>query len=267
MIATRRPARRAIRWRLVLEKLPLLAIAVAGAALTWITHSSRPDPLTIPERLANATISYVVYLGQYFVPVGLNIYYSHPDGGWPAWQVAEALLLLLAITTAAVAWRRSLPFLLVGWFWYVGMLVPVLGLTHVGDHARADRYTYLPEIGLSIALVWGAMRVAAGWSARRWVFGIGSAAMMAALVASAWRQTGFWQDDQTVWRRAVACDANNPVAHFTLGDSLDGKDDDAASDQYRAALNIGAAGLEALSLDSRESLQRPGQHRGPPAAF
>ena len=153
--------------RLVLEKLPLLAIALAGAAMTFFTHSTRPDPLTIGERLANAAVSYVAYLEQFFVPLGLTIYYAHSEGGWPVWQVVAAALLLLAITSAAVFYRRTLPFLFVGWFWYLGMLVPVLGLVYVADHARADRYMYLPQIGLSIALVWGAMWLGAGWSARR----------------------------------------------------------------------------------------------------
>ena len=115
----------------------------------------------MPERLANAAVSCVAYLGQLFVPIGLSVFYSHPEAGWPAWQVAAAVALLLAITAAAVISRRSYPYFFVGWFWYVGMLVPVLGLTHVGTHARADRYTYLSQIGLYIALVWGAMRLAA----------------------------------------------------------------------------------------------------------
>ena len=139
--------------------------------------------MTLPERLANAAVSCVAYLGQLFVPVGLSPFYSHPEAGRPAWQVAAAVALLLAITAAAVIGRRSYPYFFVGWFWYVGMLVPVLGLTYVGVHARADRYTYLSQIGLYIALVWGAMRLGASWPARRWVFGIGSALVLAALMA------------------------------------------------------------------------------------
>ena len=183
-------------WRVVVDKLPLLALAIAAAGMTMLTHGMQSDPLTMPERLANAAVSCVAYLGQLFVPVGLSIFYSHPEAGWPTWQVAAAVALLLAITAAAVIGRRSYPYFFVGWFWYVGMLVPVLGLTYVGMHARADRYTYLSQIGLYIALVWGAMRLGASWPARRWVFGIGSALVLAALMACTWRQTGYWQDDQ-----------------------------------------------------------------------
>ena len=135
-----------------MDKLPLLALALAAAVMTMLTHTAlSADPLTLPERLANAAVSCVAYLGQLFVPVGLSPFYSHPEAGWPAWQVAAAVALLLAITAAAVIGRRSYPYFFVGWFWYIGMLVPVLGLAHVGMHARADRYTYLSQIGLYIA--------------------------------------------------------------------------------------------------------------------
>ncbi|HEY1784163.1 MAG TPA: hypothetical protein VGG30_01395, partial [Pirellulales bacterium] len=145
-------------WRVLLDKLPLFALAIADAAVTMRTHGLRPDALTMPERCANALVSYVVYLGQLFVPMGLSIFNAHPEAGRSAWQVGAAAAILLAITAAAVIGRRSYPYFFVGWFWYVGMLVPVLGLAFVGPQARADRYTYLSQIGLYIALVWGAMR-------------------------------------------------------------------------------------------------------------
>ncbi len=200
-----------------MDKLPLLALALAAAVVTMLTHSApSSDPLTLPERLANATVSCVAYLGQLFVPLGLSPCYSYPEAGWPVWQVAAAVALLLAITAAAVLGCRSYPYFFVGWFWYVGMLVPVLGLASVGPHARADRYTYLSQIGLYIALVWGAMRLGASWPARRWVFGIGSAVVLAALMACTWRQTGFWQDSQTLWEHALACDPKNADRHTPI---------------------------------------------------
>ena len=200
--------------------------------------------MTLPERLANAAVSCVAYLGQLFVPVGLSIFYSHPEAGRPAWQVAAAVALLLAITAAAVIGRRSYPYFFVGWFWYVGMLVPVLGLTFVGAHARADRYTYLSQIGLYIALVWGAMRLGASWPARRWVFGIGSALVLAALMACTWRQTGYWQDSKTLWEHALACDPKNVTAHCNLGPSRGKERMSPAPRQYRQALEIGPSDAE-----------------------
>ena len=188
--------------------------------------------------MANAAVSCVAYLGQLFVPVGLSPYYSHPEAGRPAWQVAGAVAVLLAITAAAVLGRRAYPYVFVGWFWYVGMLVPVLGLVFVGGHSRADRYTYLSQIGLYVALVWGAMRLGAAWPARRWVFGIGSALVLVALMACSWRQTGYWQDDKTLWEHASACDPNSATAYYTLGTALDEAGDRGAPAQYRQALEL-----------------------------
>ena len=226
-------------WRIIVDKLPLLALAIAGAGVATLTHAKFPDPLTLPERLANAAVSCVAYLGQLFVPARLSIFYSHPEAGRPVGQIAAAVVLLLAITAAAVIGRRSYPYCFVGWFWYVGMLVPVLGLTAVAPHARADRYTYLSQIGLYIALVWGAMRLGASWPARRWVFGIGSALLLAALMACTWRQMGFWQDDKTLWEHALACDPKNVTAHYTLGMALRETDEESEVSQYRQALEIG----------------------------
>ena len=191
------------------------------------------------ERLADAVFSCAAYLGQFFVPVGLSPFYAHPEAGRPAWQVAAAVAMLSTITVAAVFGRRSYPYFFVGWFWYVGMLIPVLRLTLTEPDSRADRYTYLSQIGLYIALVWGAMQLSASWPARRWVFGVGSAVILAALMACTWRQTGFWQDSITLWERALACDPKNPSAHYFLGTAFEGKDDAAAAAQYRQTLEMG----------------------------
>ncbi|HEX4143917.1 MAG TPA: tetratricopeptide repeat protein [Pirellulales bacterium] len=232
-------ARPAFSWRLIVEKLPLFALSIAVAVVTMRTHSPHPNPLPLPDRLANAPVACVAYLGQLFVPANLSIFYPHPEAGRPAWQVAAALALLLAITVRAVIWRRSYPDFFVGWFWYVGMLSPVLGLTYVGPESRADRYTYLSQIGLSIALVWGSARLGAWLPARRWVFGIGSAVVLAALMACSWHQVGYWQDDKTLWEHALACDPKNVTAHYSLGIVLAETDTDGAVAQYEQALQIG----------------------------
>ena len=114
--------------------------------------------------------------------------------------------------------------------------------------SRADRYTYLSQIGLDIALVWGAMRLGASWPARRWVFGIGSALILAALMACTWRQTGYWQDDKTLWERAIACDPKNPTAHEILGAALEDGDESAAAQHYRQAVEIGPNGRNIYQL-------------------
>ncbi len=228
------------RWRIVVDKLPLLGLALAAAGVTMITHDApSSNPLTLAQRFANAAVSCVAYLGQLFVPVGLSPMYSHPEAGLPAWHVAATAALLFAITAAAVIGRRAYPYFFVGWFWNVGMLVPVLGLTFVGMHARADRYTYLSQIGLYIALVWGAVQLGAPLPARRWVFGIGSAIMLTALMACSWRQVGFWHDDGTLWKHALACDPKSATARYSLGTVLERTGEPGAVEYYRQALELG----------------------------
>ncbi len=161
--SVRRPG---LPW-LLLEKLPLLALAVAVSLITLSTHLTRPSELGWPERIGNAVVSCVTYVGQVFCPVNLAIFYPNPVGGPPIWKVVGAAVILGAVSVVAVIWRRGLPYLFVGWFWFLGMLTPVLGLVKIADHSMADRYMYLPGIGLSIAMAWGAARLAAGSLAGR----------------------------------------------------------------------------------------------------
>ena len=140
-----------------------MTLAAVSCGIVLLTHSMHASDLIIPlspaTRLANALVSYVSYIGQSFYPAGLAPYYPHPGTQLPAAAVVGALVLLAAVTVVAVYWWRRLPYLLVGWLWFLGMLVPVIGLVDVGAHARADRYTYLSQIGLSVALAWGVWTV------------------------------------------------------------------------------------------------------------
>jgi tetratricopeptide (TPR) repeat protein len=235
--------------RLIAEKLPLLILAAASCIVT----SFAQDPsiavskyLPISARIANALVSYVDYLGQFFYPVGLAAFYPHPESGLPIWKVAGALLVLAGISAAAWIGRRRCPYLLVGWLWYVGMLVPVIGLVQVGDQARADRYTYLPQIGLVIALVWGATAAGqkflpAGKNVdyRRWLGGAASVLAVIILAAIAWRQTSYWRDSETLWTHTVACTTHNATAQYNLGVTLAQRGDiPDAIECFREALAI-----------------------------
>ena len=238
-----------------LDKLPLLALALAAAGVTDAHPRPDADPLTLPERLANAAVSCVAYLGQFFVPVGLSIFYSHPEAGWPAWQVAAAAALLVGDHRGRGDRPPS-----VSLFVRRLVLVPRNAGSRaradlVGVHARADRYTYLSQIGLYIALVWGAMRLRRLWPARRWVFGIGSALMLAALMACAWRQTGYWQDSITLWQHAVDCDPKSVTAHYSLGRASARRTRRAAVAQYRQALATGSKRAR-TSITSREQRRK-----------
>ena len=196
--------------RLVVEKLPLLALTAASCVATPLAQGeavSPVDAIPLSSRIANALVSYVAYIGNFFYPAGLAVFYPHPESGLPIWKVVAAALALAGISAAALAWRRRFPYLFVGWFWYLGMLVPVIGLVQVGSQAMADRYTYLPQIGLCLAVTWGVAQLAASWPHRRWVCGVASALVVLVLMGCAWRQTSYWRDSETLWTHTLACTA------------------------------------------------------------
>ena len=228
--------------RLLLEKLPLLLLAAASCAVTlWAQTNAiaATEQVPLAVRLGNAAVSYVAYLVQFFYPVDLAVLYPFPTSGLPIEKVAAATFVLAAISGGGVIWRRRCPYLLVGWLWYLGMLIPVIGLVQVGYQAMADRYTYLPEIGVTIALAWGASDLARSWPHRGWVGGVASAVALAALMGCAWQQTGYWRDSETLWNHTLASTRRNHIAHYNLGVALDhlGRIDEAMS-QYRKALEV-----------------------------
>ena len=142
----------------------MLALAAASCVVTLIAQRGAMMELPLTFRAKNAVVSLAAYLGKFFYPTGLTHRYRYPDS-WPVRDVALAAAVLLLITAGAILWRRRCPYLLVGWLWYLGMLVPVLGLVQVGSQPMADRYTYLPMIGVTIALVWLLASLAKAW---RW---------------------------------------------------------------------------------------------------
>ncbi len=239
------PARSASR--LFLEKVPLLALAAGSAAATWWAQAralGAGASISFTDRLANAAVTPVIYLKQTLWPTGLAAFYPHPQGELPVWWALLALALLACVTLAGWHYRRVAPFLLTGWGWFLVMLLPVLGLIQVGWQARADRYLYLPQIGLTIAIVWlaelGLRRLAAG-RALGWSLGL---VAIASCTVLAQRQVATWRDSETLWRRALAVTQNNDMAHRGLGIALahDGKLEEARAELERAvALRPGNA--------------------------
>jgi protein O-mannosyl-transferase len=227
---------------LLLEKLPLLLLTIASCALTvWAQEQSmvggQESPLS--TRIANALMSYVAYLGKSFCPMNLAAYYPHPQAGFPAWKPIAAFVLLAGVT--AVVWirRRKNPYLLVGWLWYLGMLVPVIGLLQVGLQAMADRYTYLPQIGLLIAVAWGAEQLVRSWPRRAWLCGVAASLAMVELIVGALQQTTYWHDSGSLWKHTLECTSENKIAHCNYGAFLaeQGRLDDAVV-HYREAVRI-----------------------------
>ncbi len=214
------------RRRVLLEKTPLFAMSAAACAVTiWAQGEtiSLSGHVTLPWRLANAVVAYVDYLGQFIYPVNLAVLYPHPGDGLALWKIAAAAVLLVVVTGAVVLLRRRAPYLLVGWFWYVGMLVPVIGLVQVGRQAMADRYTYLPQIGLCIAIAWGAKQFVGSRVWLRPVCGAAAVLVIAVFAACAWHQTAYWRNGETLWTRAIECTRRNPAAHYNLGVVLAGQ--------------------------------------------
>ena len=162
-------------------------------------------------------------LGQFFYPVGLAALYPRPNDALPVWEIAGAFLLLVGISMGVVIWRRRGPHLLVGWLWYLGMLVPVIGLVQIGLQGRADRYTYLPQIGLCLALAWAARTITGASAGRRRACTVVGLVAVLILGITARRQVSYWKDSETLWRHTLACTSNNFVAHGDLGLALAAK--------------------------------------------
>jgi protein O-mannosyl-transferase len=222
--------------RLVIEKIPLLALSAADCWMTLRTHTLVSAPVPWSSRIDNAATSGLTYIGQFFYPVDLAIFYPYPETGVPAWKVVGSLTFLVIVSAAAVIWRRRSPYFFVGWFWFLGMLFPVIGLVTVSDHARADRYMYLPGIGLYIAISWGAARLFANsLSGRRWL-AAGAGLTLVLLSVCAARQTSYWYDDETLWRHDLACTVANSEAETALASALarNGQRDEAISYFQRA---------------------------------
>ena len=229
-------------WRLTVEKVPLFLIMAACCTLFvsgQTTALTSAGQFSWSWRLGNAMISYVGYLGQSLYPVGLAVSYPRLGPSLPPGNVAGALLVLAAITAAAFAWRRRCPYVFIGWLWYLGMFVPTIGFVQFGIQTVADRFTYLPQIGLCIALAWGSADVCRCWPYRRWLCGLTPVLVLVALMACAWRQTSFWRDNETLWTRTLACTPRNTVAHCNLGVTLmDAGHVAEALSHYRKAVEI-----------------------------
>ncbi len=176
-------------------------------------------PLSL--RVMNALDSYVAYIGQTCCPLGLAAFYPFPlvDAALP-WKAAGAAVILVGISAAALAWRRARPYLAVGWLWYLGMLVPVIGLVQVGGQAMADRYTYLPQIGLLLAVAWGVADFVRSRPRFRRVAAVAAALAAAVLAACACQQTSYWRDSQSLWEHALKVTSNNALAEDSFGSAL-----------------------------------------------
>jgi protein O-mannosyl-transferase len=262
---------RRIIQRLFLEKIPLLVLSAGACVITFILQKRATGaipPLPFPLRLQNAFASYVIYVWETLWPTRLAVFYPHPDNTLAIWEVILAIGFLLAITVAAIVFRSKRPYLFTGWFWYLGMLVPVIGLVQVGEQGHADRYTYLPHIGLFLLAVWLVADLTAVRRSRS-RFAVATAVVI--IVALAWAafiQTSYWRNSETLWTHALAVTSDNDVAHNNLGYlCVDRGELDKAISHFETALRIRSGkpdthydvGSAFVQMNLADALARKGQ--------
>lgn len=235
------PTLRQLAW----EKWPFF---VFSALFCWITlrvQRAGISDMGLGDRISNAVVSYVQYVGKTFWPTNLAVLYPHPgkhyplSDQWPGWQVGAAALLLLAVSVLCVRQFRNRPFLTVGWFWYLGTLVPVIGVVQVGQQAMADRYTYIPLIGFTISLVWLLAGCRAPGTLRKILLAALTLTVLGACLATTHHQLQYWRNSITLFEHAVAVTADNPIAQRNLGGALEVQGNPSvAAVRYRVSIAI-----------------------------
>jgi protein O-mannosyl-transferase len=209
---------------LVWEKLPFFALSAASSAVTFLAQHTggavvTMDKLSLPDRIANASLAYLGYLGKTFWPVKLAAYYPLAPGLFKV-DAVLSMLALVGLTVLALAAARRAPFLAVGWLWFVGTLVPVIGLVQVGQQAMADRYTYFPLVGVFVIVAWGAADLSSRWRHRRVALCLGGAGVLIACFACTRAQVRYWQSSIALFSHAIQVTENNALAEHNLGDAL-----------------------------------------------
>lgn len=231
--------------KLIIEKLPFFALALFSCVITWYVQQgggavSALESLPLSWRIANALTGYTAYLYKTVWPADLAVLYPYPLRLGPLWKPIASLCLLAACSGAALYNRKKHPYLVSGWFWYIITLVPVIGLVQVGFQTIADRYTYIPSIGLYILFAWGAERLCFAWPHRKIVLWTLGGLVAAALIFGTRQQVKYWKDSLTLFNRALAVTEDNYVIHCRLAQRLyeQNPDDPVAEDHIRKAVRI-----------------------------
>ena len=228
---------------LLREKIPFFVLAAASSVVTFVVqrHGGAVSSLTgvpLGARVGNAFISYARYLGKIFWPARLSPLYPHP-GYWPAWKIAAAVIVLVAMTAWVIRLGRSQPYLPVGWCWFVGMLAPTIGLVQVGIQSMADRYSYLPSVGILIMVVWGAHQWLEARPGGPYVLATAAALAVGACLMLTVRQVEYWRTSETLFLHAVEVTDNNYLAYNNLGYDLSNRGEtERAMLYFRRSLEI-----------------------------
>ena len=259
------------RQRLFLEKIPLFVLAGGSCVATFVLQKRATGaipPLPFLWRVENAFVSYMIYVWKTLWPTHLAVFYPHPNNTLPIWVVILAMMLLLAITVSAIVFRNKRPYVFTGWSWYLVMLMPVIGLIQVGEQGHADRYTYLPHIGLFLLAVWFAADAAAVRESRSRFATATAAVIILALASAAFIQASYWRNSETLWTHALDVTSDNDVAHNNLGYlRVDQGELDKAIAHFEAALEIRSRKLDPhydvgsafVQMNLADALARKGQ--------
>jgi tetratricopeptide (TPR) repeat protein len=228
---------------LLLEKLPFFGLAVVMSIVTFVVQNQTDtlmavENLPLGARSGNALISYCRYLGKLFWPADLAVFYPHPRY-WPVEQLLLAGGVIVGITVLLILKRGRYPFLLMGWLWYCGTLVPVIGLVQVGEQAMADRYAYLPSLGVLILIIWGGCETTRRWRYHEMALSVAGGAAIVLCLGLTRQQLGYWKDSETLFRHALEVTENNYFVHYNLGNAFNekGQTDEAIS-QFQEAIRL-----------------------------
>ncbi|MGD0552365.1 MAG: tetratricopeptide repeat protein [Sedimentisphaerales bacterium] len=213
---------RAILYRIIIEKIPFFVLSAVSSVITFLTQQARGGILDIKslplkERVDNVFLSYAAYMGKMFWPENLAVFYPFDPDSFPLWQVVLCALLLVGVSFLVFRIWHTRKYLLVGWLWFVGTLIPVIGLVQFTGSSYADRFTYIPYIGLFTMIVWGLPELLSKWLYRKIALGIAAAMVLTAMGMGTYRQVGYWKNSSTLFTHALEATKNNYLAHNNLG--------------------------------------------------
>jgi len=209
-------------FRLVLEKVPFFALAVGSSIVTFIVQERGGavkllEMYSIQTRIINAFVAYMEYIVNMVWPVKLAVLYPHPGNSLPIWKGVVTGLVMVLITVLVIRKARKIPYLAVGWFWYIVTLIPVIGIVQVGSQAMADRYTYITLIGLFVIIAWGANDLLSKWLRRKIWLGTLAAIILPVLIVLTWKQVQYWEDSITLYKHTLKHTSNNFIIYNNLG--------------------------------------------------
>lgn len=243
------------------EKIPLFILTAASAGITFLAQDKWGavrsfDMIPLTHRLSNMLISYVQYIVKFLYPIKLGIFYPYPEGV-PGWKLIASIMVLTAVSWAAIKLINRKPWFIVGWLWFLGTLVPVIGIVQVGIQSMADRYMYLPMIGLLILISWGIPELFCKWRYRKTILSLSSAFVILVFLWITHIQLTYWTDTYTLFTRALAITDNNAFAYNVVADELALKGDYKTAEKYFLA----ALAIKADDADAIKGLGRLAYHK------